>query len=106
MVPDRDIHRFFWRQNPNEQLQDYHMTRVMFGGSASLFATNMAVKPNALDFTLQYLLASKIVDSSFHADDTLTGADSVEGAVETQTQLQSLKLAFYSINGSPVNLLS
>ena len=87
---DRDFHRFVWRPNPNEPLQDYRMTRATFGVSASSFAANMSVKQNALDFTLQYPLAAKIVEDSFYVDDTLTGADSIEEAVERQTQLQGL----------------
>ena len=87
---DRDFHRFVWRQNPNEPLQDYRMTRVTFGVSASSFAANMSVKQNALNFTLQYPLAAKIVEDSFYVDDTLTGADSIKEAVERQTQLQGL----------------
>ena len=92
MLPesDRDFHRFVWRQNPDEPLQDYRMTRVTFGISASSFAANMAVKQNALDFVLKYPLAAKIVDESFYVDDALTGADTVEEAIETQTQLQGL----------------
>ena len=39
---DRDFHRFVWRQNPDELLQDFHMTRVTFGVSTS-FAANMGV---------------------------------------------------------------
>ena len=66
------------------------MTRVTFGVSASSFAANMAVKRNALDFALQYPLAAKIVDDSFYVDDALTGADSVEQALEAQSQLQGL----------------
>ena len=50
----------------------------------------MAVKRNALDFALEYPLAAKIVDESFYVDDALTGADSIEETVETQTQLQDL----------------
>ena len=87
---DRDFHRFVWRQNPDEPLQDFRMTRVTFGVSASSFAANMVVKQNTHDFVLQYPLAAKIVDSSFYVDDTLTGADSVKEAVEIRTQLQGL----------------
>ena len=92
MLPesDRDFHRFVWRQSPDGPLQDYRMTRVTFGISASSFAANMAVKQNALDFALKYPLAAKIVDESFYVDDALTGADTVDEAIETQTQLQGL----------------
>ena len=88
--PDRDFHRFVWRKSPKESLQDYRMTRVTFGVSASSFAANMSVKQNAADFALQYPLAVKAVTESFYVDDGLAGADSVEEAIELQEQLQGL----------------
>ena len=54
MKPDRDLHRFIWRQTPGEPLKDYRMTRLTFGVSASSFAANMSVKRNAIDFALEY----------------------------------------------------
>ena len=66
------------------------MTRLTFGVSASSFAANMAVKQNAKDFAHQYPLATKAVNESFYVDDGLTGADSVEEAIELQGQLQAL----------------
>ena len=43
LVPtDRDLHHFVWRNNPQDVLLDYRMTRVTFGVSASSFAANMA----------------------------------------------------------------
>jgi hypothetical protein len=67
---DREFHR---PVHPDEPLQDYHMTRVTFGVSASSFAVNMAVKQNALDFALQYLLAAKKVEDSIYVDNIVTG---------------------------------
>ena len=32
---DKDLHRFVWRQSPNDLLKDYRMTRVTFGVSSS-----------------------------------------------------------------------
>ena len=55
---DRDYHRFVWRRNHTESLMDYRMTRLTFGVSASSFEANMAVKQNAMDFALQYPLAT------------------------------------------------
>ena len=88
--PNRDLHRFVWRKSPKESLQDYRMTRVTFGVSASSFAANMSVKQNAADFALQFPLAVKVVTESFYVDDGLAGADSVEEAIELQEQLQGL----------------
>ena len=85
---DKDLHRFIWRRNDTEPLRDYRMTRVTFGVSASSYAANMAVKQNAADLALEYPLALKTVCESFYVDDGLTGADTVEGAISLQQQLQ------------------
>ena len=88
--PDRDLHRFIWRQTPGEPLKDYRMTRLTFGVSASSFAANMLVKQNAIDFALEYPQAAKVVEESFYVDDGLTGADTVTDAIKLQIQLQDL----------------
>lgn len=91
LVPsDWDLHRFVWRKNVKDTLRDYRMTRVTFGVSASSFAANMAVKPNALDFAAEFLNAAKVVDKSFYVDDCQTGADFIAEAVTIQIQLHSL----------------
>ena len=87
---DRDLHRFVWRHSPEQLLQDYRMTRVTFGVSASSFVANMSVKQNALDFALEFPQAVSAVEKSFYVDDGLTGADSVDEAIQLQKQLQEL----------------
>ena len=81
--PDRDLHRFLWRSNPRETLQDYRMTRVTFGVSSSCYAANMAVKQNARDLAHEYPLA---VEKSFY----VSGADDVKTAIILRCQLQDL----------------
>ena len=79
-----------WRESPEKPLQDFRMTRVTFGVSASPLAANMAVKQNAKDLAMQNLLATKAVSRSFYVDDCLSGADTVSSAMEMQLQLQQL----------------
>ena len=50
----------------------------------------MAVKQNAADFSLEFPTAAKAVNESFYVDDGLVGADSIEGAISLQHQLQEL----------------
>lgn len=91
LVPgDRDLHRFVWRCDPTQPLQDYRMTRVTFGVSASPFAATMALKQNATDHALVYPLAAEAALSESYVDDVLSGADSVDEAIELQCQLQAL----------------
>ena len=87
---DRDLHRFVWRNAPNLPLQDFRMTRITFRVSASSFIANMCVKQNAQDHTNAFPLAAKAVEESFYVDDGLTGADSKDGAIQLQRELQTL----------------
>ena len=94
---DRDLHRFVWRSDPDKPIQDYRMTRVTFGVSASSFAANMSVKRNAMDHALEFPKAATIVEKEFYVDDCLSGADSVEEALDVHQQLLKLfdKGGFY-----------
>ena len=89
---DKDLHRFVWRNDPNEQLRDCRMTRVTFGVSASAFVASMCIKQNAIDFSAQFPRAAKQVDTSFYVDDYLGGADSPQEAIELQKEMHSLFL--------------
>ena len=64
--------------------------RVTFGLSASSFAANMSVKRNALDHKLEYPKAVDVGETSFYVDDCLTGAESVEEAMNLHQQLVTL----------------
>ena len=92
--PDKDLHRFVWRDNPNEPLRDYRMTRITFGISASSFVANtcMCVKQNVINFGSQYPRAAKQVETSFYVDDYLGGADSRQEATKLQGEMHSLFL--------------
>ena len=61
------------------------MTRVTFGVSASLFATNMSVKQNALDFAMNYALAVDAVNRAFYVDNGLTGANTKVAPIKQLT---------------------
>ena len=66
------------------------MTRVTFGVSASSFAANMSVKRNAMDHALEFPKAASVVETAFYVDDCLTGANSVEEAIDLHQQLLNL----------------
>ena len=74
----------------SDQLQDYRMTRVTFGVSASCFAANMAVKKNAQEFSSTYPLAAKVAQENFYVDDGLSGADGIDQAIHLRMELQQL----------------
>lgn len=84
---DKDLHRFVWRDDPQQPLIDYRMTRVTFGVSASSHAANMAIKQNSLELAEEYPLAARAVKENFYVDDGLSGGSTVEEVIELQRQL-------------------
>ena len=66
------------------------MTCVTFGVAASSFASNMAVKQNAIDHAHKYPLAAEAVEKSFYVDDCSSGADTPSMAITLQQQLHDV----------------
>ena len=102
----RDLHRFVWRRHEHGKLEDYQMTRLTFGVSASSFTANMAVRTNAIKNKLTHPRAALAVEKSFYVDDRLTGADSISEAIALQKELQQLfdKGGFLLRNAYPTSL--
>ena len=90
--PDKDLHRFVWRDKPCESLRDFRMTSITFGSLASSFIANMGIKQNVMEFGSQYLRAAKQVETSFYVDDYFGGADSQQEATRLQGEMHSLFL--------------
>ena len=71
----RDLCWLVLRKNLKQPLIDYRMMRLTFGVLTSSFATNIAMRQNAIDNKESYPLAAQaVLDSSF-VDDGLTGDD-------------------------------
>jgi hypothetical protein len=82
-IEDRDYHRFLWRENPNDPVHDYRMTRVTFGITNSVFRL-------AEDNEAKFPLAAKVVRESFYVDDGLPSVQTKQEAILLQRQLQDL----------------
>ena len=87
---DKDLHRFVWRENPEEPLKDYRMTRVTFGVSASPFLAVRTLHQTAVDHGEGYPRATQHIKESFYVDDFLGGADNPEDAVQLVHQLRTI----------------
>ena len=87
---DRDLHRFVWRPSPKDQIQDFRMTRVTFGVSASPYLAIKTLQQTAKDHGAEHPTAAAHIRSSFYVDDLLAGAQTEEEARELFTQLRSV----------------
>ena len=95
---DKNLHRFIWRPDPTQPLQDYRMTRVTFGISSSPFLAIRTLHQIAEDHGGNYPVAKDHILHSFYVDDFLAGADSEEEALQLFTDLRSiLKLGGFNL---------
>ena len=87
---DRDLHRFIWRPTPHQPLQDFRMTRVTFGVSASPYLAIKTLQRTARDHGAEHPIAAAHIRKSFYVDDLLAGAHTEEEATELFTDLRSV----------------
>ena len=87
---DRDLHRFIWRPTPHQPLQDFRMTRVTFGVSASPYLAIKTLQRTARDHGAEHPIAAAHIRSSFYVDDLLAGAQTEEEASDLFTELRSV----------------
>ena len=85
-----DLHRFVWREDPQQPLKNYRMTRFTFGFSASPFAVIMVMRQNTTDHRRKYPLAAQAVMDDFYIADGLDGAESVDEAIKLRAKMQEL----------------
>ena len=90
--PDRQLHRFLWREQPDQPIKDYCMNRVTFGVTSSLYVAVRTLQQTAKDFSPPGSVASWHVCQSFYVDDLLAGAETVAEALELFKELRELFL--------------
>lgn len=82
--------KIVWRNSPNESISVYQINRVVYGQAAAPFLAVRAMIQCAKDHADQYPLGARAVIEDFYVDDALTGADSIEEALELQNQLNKV----------------
>ena len=86
---EKDFHRFLARQ-PDGSIQDRCMTRLTFGVSASPYLAIRIVQQIADDYSKEFPRTAVVASNQLYVDDCLTGAESVESAVELHQALVKL----------------
>ena len=88
--PDQQLHRFLWRPQVDQAMQEFCMKRVTFGVASSPFLAVQTLQQASHDFGQGSPVAQEHLTQSFYVDDLLGGSETVEGAVDLYTQLTSI----------------
>ncbi|GFS65861.1 uncharacterized protein TNCV_390871 [Trichonephila clavipes] len=86
---DRDVTRFLWNENPNgpeELIQSYRMTRVLFGVSSSPFLLAATIKHYLKRYVEKFPETCEMLNNSLYVDDLVSGRENVEQAFKTSLE--------------------
>lgn len=77
-----DCQRMFWREKPEDELEEFWITVVTFGLASSPHLAVRCVMQAAREARREYPEAAKVLEKDMYMDDCVTGADSVEQAIK------------------------
>lgn len=84
---DQDLQRIIWRKDPSEQIKHYKLKTITYGTASAPFLAIRTLKQLALDEKANYSLGSEILLRDFYVDDLMSGANSVEKAINAQNEV-------------------
>ncbi|GFW72419.1 reverse transcriptase domain-containing protein [Trichonephila clavipes] len=86
---DRDVTRFLWNENPDgpeELIQNYRMTRMLFGVSSSPFLLAATIKHHLKRYVEKFPETCEMLNNSLYVDDLISGRENVEQAFKTSLE--------------------
>ncbi|XP_065094080.1 uncharacterized protein LOC135714625 [Ochlerotatus camptorhynchus] len=87
---DRSFLRIFWREHPSLPLRVLELCTVTYGTASAPYQATRCLLKLVEEDGEDFPVAARIVKEETYMDDVLSGADSVEDAIEAQQQLKQL----------------
>lgn len=87
---DYDFQRIFWREGQSQEKSEYHLTTVTYGTSPASFLATRCLFQLTHEHAAIYPLACKAINEQSYVDDILSGAVTLQEAMETKNQLIAL----------------
>lgn len=87
---DRDYQRVLWRPSPHHSVCDFRLNTVTYGVSSAPYLAIRVLQQLATDESDSFRKASSVLMSDTYVDDVVSGASSVEEALELQRDLIGL----------------
>ncbi|XP_055615150.1 uncharacterized protein LOC129761453 [Toxorhynchites rutilus septentrionalis] len=87
---DRTYQRILWRESPSDPLRVLQLNTVTYGTASASFQASRCLMKLAEDEAAETPSAARVQQEDFYMDDALSGADTIDDAVDIQQQLQKL----------------
>lgn len=89
--PDhRKYQHILWRSSPNEPVKEYELNTVTYGISSAPFLAIRVLHQLAKDEGARFPQAAQVLQSETYVDNIVSGANTIEEALELQTQLKQI----------------
>lgn len=87
---DADYQRIVWRDNQDEEIQDYKLLTVTFGTASAPYLAVKALNQVAMDHMNEFPAAARRVAQGFYMDDLMTGGETVEESIAVYNEMRAL----------------
>ena len=87
---DRNLQRILWRGSPNAEVLEYQLTTVTYGTAPAPFLALKVLLQLAEDEEHIFPLGAQAIRDNSYIDDIFAGADTVEQALEVQSQVTKI----------------
>jgi len=84
---DRELQRIVWRSNSRQEISEFRLNTVTYGLACAPFLAIRILHQLAYDEAARYPEGAVVLIRDVYMDDVLTGADSIEEALQIQNQL-------------------
>ncbi|XP_058446157.1 uncharacterized protein LOC131427192 [Malaya genurostris] len=84
---DADFQRIVWRTDPELPVEHYRLLTVTYGTACAAYLAIESLRQAARDSKTVYPVAAERIEKNFYVDDLLSGADSVEDAVQLKSDI-------------------
>jgi hypothetical protein len=81
---DRNLQRILWRYSSDEPIQEYQLTTVTYGMTSFPFLATRCLKKLAEDNLTSHPRATQVLLNDFYVDDLLSGAPTLQEAIDIQ----------------------
>lgn len=85
-----DLQRILWRFNPEDEVSEYRLKTVTYGMAAAPYLAIRTLHQLATDEGHLYPEASKTLREDFYVDDMMTGANTLQAALQLQDHITAL----------------
>ncbi|XP_055615009.1 uncharacterized protein LOC129761315 [Toxorhynchites rutilus septentrionalis] len=85
------VARVLWRESPSDPLRVLQLNTVTYGTASAPFRASRCLMKLAEDEAAETPSAARVLQEDFYMDDALSGADTIDDAVDIQQQLQKLR---------------